>query len=56
MIETPLVINLSKSEKERLEKPDDILQTVALTRLDRLIGEQLDGIQLNPIPSSVKLR
>ncbi|MEN5311173.1 hypothetical protein [Pseudomonas koreensis] len=48
MIETPLVINLSKSEKERLEKPDDILQTVALTRLDRLIGEQLDGIPTKP--------
>ncbi|WP_095180527.1 hypothetical protein [Pseudomonas sp. Irchel 3F6] len=48
MIETPLVINLSKSEKERLEKPDDILQTVALTRLDRLISEQLDGIPTKP--------
>ncbi|MBD9598561.1 hypothetical protein IB252_01750 [Pseudomonas sp. PDM10] len=39
-----LVINLSKSEKERLEKPDDILQADALKRLDGLIGEQLKGI------------
>lgn len=44
MSKKPLVINLSKSEKERLEKPDDILQTDALKRLDGLIGEQLEGI------------
>lgn len=44
----PYIIDLSKSELERLKTPTDILQKDAFTRLTDLIGAQLSAIPKEP--------